>query len=158
MLKLKVQYFGHLFRRADSSEKTLMLGKIEGKRRRGGRGWNGWMASLSQWTWVWANSRRCEGQEAWSAAVHGVPKSWTQLSDWTRTDSQTKLTREGISLLKNCSTSLIIREVQMKTTMKFHLTLVRIVIIKEIEYDKWWHREIGTLVHCWWECKALQLL
>ena len=58
MLKLKVQYFGHLFRRADSSEKTLMLGKIEGKRRRGGRGWNGWMASLSQWTWVWANSRR----------------------------------------------------------------------------------------------------
>ena len=58
MLKLKVQYFGHLFRRADSLEKTLMLGKIEGKRRRGGRGWNGWMASLSQWTWVWANTRR----------------------------------------------------------------------------------------------------
>ena len=58
MLKLKVQYLGHLFQRADSLEKTLMLGKIEGKRRRGGRGWDGWMAALTQWTWVWANARR----------------------------------------------------------------------------------------------------
>ena len=55
MLKLKLQYFGHLFWRTDSLEKTLMLGKIEGRRRRG-RGWNGWMASLTQWTWVWASS------------------------------------------------------------------------------------------------------
>ena len=43
---------------ADSLEKTLMLGKIEGRRRRGNRGWDGWMASSNQWTWVWANSRR----------------------------------------------------------------------------------------------------
>ena len=54
MLKLKLQYFGHLMRRADSLEKTLMLGKIEG---RGRRGWDGWMASPTQWTWVWVNSR-----------------------------------------------------------------------------------------------------
>ena len=58
MLKLKLQYFGHLMQRADSLEKTLLLGKIEGKRRWGDRGWNGWMASLTQWTWVWANFRR----------------------------------------------------------------------------------------------------
>ena len=51
MLKLKLQYFGHLMRRADSFEKTLMLGKIEG-RRGDDRGWVGWMASLTQWTWV----------------------------------------------------------------------------------------------------------
>ena len=57
MLKLKLQYFGHLMPRADSFEKTLMLGKIEGARRRGDRGWDGWMASLTQWTWVWVNSR-----------------------------------------------------------------------------------------------------
>ena len=50
MLKLKLQYFGHLMRRADSIEKTLMLGKIEGRRRRGIRGWDGWIASPVQWT------------------------------------------------------------------------------------------------------------
>ena len=55
MLKLKLQYFGHLMRRVDSFEKTLMLGKIEGRRRRGW-GWDGWMASPAQWTWVWVNS------------------------------------------------------------------------------------------------------
>ena len=52
MLKLKLQYFGHLMWRADSFEKTLMLGKIEGRRRRGWRGWDSWMASPAQWTWV----------------------------------------------------------------------------------------------------------
>ena len=55
MLKLKLQYFGHLMRRANSSEEILMLGKIEGRRRREDRGWDAWMASLIQWTWVWAS-------------------------------------------------------------------------------------------------------
>ena len=56
MLKLKLQYFGHLMWRTDSFEKTLMLGKIEGRRRRDDRGWDGWMASPTQWIWVWVNS------------------------------------------------------------------------------------------------------
>ena len=56
MLKLKLQYFGHLMRRTDLLEKTLMLGKIEGRRRRGYRGWDGWMASPTWWSWVWASS------------------------------------------------------------------------------------------------------
>ena len=55
MLKLKLQYFGHLLRRVDSLEKTLMLGGTGGRRR---RGWDGWMASLTRWTWVWVNSGR----------------------------------------------------------------------------------------------------
>ena len=71
MLKLKLQYFGHLTQRANSLEKTLMLGKIKGRRR---RGWqrDGWMASPTQRTWVWANSRKYEWQgslaccSAWS--------------------------------------------------------------------------------------------
>ena len=84
MLKLKLQYFGHLMRRADSFEKTLMLGKIEGRRRRGDRRWDGWMASLTQWTWVWVNS----GSWRW-AGRPGVlrskgSQSRTQLSDWTK--------------------------------------------------------------------------
>ena len=56
MLKLKLQYFVHLMWRTDSFEKTLMLGKIEGRRRRDDRGWDGWMASPTRWTWVWMNS------------------------------------------------------------------------------------------------------
>ena len=56
MLKLKLQYFGHLMQTVDSSEKTLMLGGIVG-RRRYDRGWDGWMASSTRWTWVWVNSR-----------------------------------------------------------------------------------------------------
>ena len=57
MLMLKLQYFGHLMQRADSFEKTLMLGKVEGKRRGDNREGDGWMASLTQWTWVWVDSR-----------------------------------------------------------------------------------------------------
>ena len=75
MLKLKLQYFGHLMQSPDSLEKTLMLGNIEGRKRRGNRGWNGWMASLTRWTWVWANSGSWDGQ--------GVAKSQTGLSNWT---------------------------------------------------------------------------
>ena len=56
MVKLKLQYFGHLMRRTDSL-KILILGKIEGRGEGDGRGWDGWMTSLTQWTWVWASSR-----------------------------------------------------------------------------------------------------
>ena len=62
MLKLKLQYFGHLMRRTDSLEKTLMLGKIKGKRRSGQQKMRHWMASPTQWTWVWASPRIGDGQ------------------------------------------------------------------------------------------------
>ena len=56
MLKLKLQYSGHLIWRTDSFEKTLMLRKIEGGKEGDDRGWDGWMTSLTQWTWIWASS------------------------------------------------------------------------------------------------------
>ena len=83
MLKLKLQIFGHLMWTADSFEKTLILGKVEGGRRRDDRGWDVCMASLTQWTWVWVNS----GSWWWTGRP-GVLRfmglqSQTQLSDWT---------------------------------------------------------------------------
>ena len=83
ILKLQLQYFGHLMRRADLFEKTLMLGKIEGRRRRGWQSMRWLDASLTQWTWFWTSS------ESWwwtwkpGAVLHGVTKSRTWLSDWT---------------------------------------------------------------------------
>ena len=75
-----------LWRRADSLEKTLMLRKIEDIGEGDKRGWDGWMASLTQWTWVWANSWKfVKDREVWYAAVQGVAKNWTRLSDWTAT-------------------------------------------------------------------------
>ena len=75
---------GHLMQGTDSFEKTLMLGKIEGGRRRVDRGWDGWMASPIQWVCVSVNSGELVmDREAWRAAVHGATKSQTCLRDWT---------------------------------------------------------------------------
>ena len=128
MLKLELQYFGHLMRRIDSLEKTLMLGKIEGGKRRGQQtGWDGWIASQTRRTWVWASSGSW-----WWTGKPGVLKSmglqsWTLLSNWTElimhyvTEESGGLQSTGSQRVgHDWATSLSLFN---RTTLWFHSTL-----------------------------------
>ena len=101
MLKLKLQYFGHLLQRADSFEKTPMLGKIEGRRRRGWQRMR-WLDGITDLMGM-SLSKLLElvmDREAWHAVVHGVAKSQTRLSDWTELNYQNKIPRTEQNIIK----------------------------------------------------------
>ena len=87
MLRLKLQYFGHLMPRADSFVKTLMLERWKAGGDGDDRGWDGWMASPTQWRWVWASSGRRwkTGKPGVLYVVHGVAMNQTRLNDWATT-------------------------------------------------------------------------
>ena len=124
MLKLKCQYFDYLLWRAYSLEKTLILGKIEGRRWRDDRGWDGWMVSPTQWTWVWANYRR-----QWRTGKPGMLQSMGSQRvrhkwDWTSPPLSNSVT-EVASAFKPL----------MWTHWSFHLPVVYSPLFQQEEWD-----------------------
>jgi len=116
MLKLKLQHFGHLKWRVDALEKTLRLGGIGGRRRRGRQRMNGWMASPTQWTWVWVNSKSWWWTEGPGMlrfmGSQRVGHNWATELNWHNILSMLVLVFKTVNLISFCTVNVSIRLVK----------------------------------------------
>ena len=146
--KAELQYFGHLMWRVDSVEKTLMLGGIGGRRRRGQQRMR-WLDGITDSMHV-SLSKLWElvmDREAWRAAIHGVAKSRTRLSDWTELNWRTEI---NITLPYPVTMGKKVNRKQLNIDLKIHLAFVKRDTVRRGCGEK------GTLLHHWWEYKFIQ--